>query len=129
MVYEAEHKPDDRVYLAGKAAGEKWSEERATPAELEHIQRLFERLSNDPGLDWDWYFFEREPAPYTRAQQFAVDATGANADEIDVESEAAAFWSEAVGGYRGNDALNDGRFLQGFADAALEVWEQVRGRL
>lgn len=129
MVHEAQHRPDDKVYLAGKAAGRRWGEEKASQAELEHVQRLFEGLSNDPALNWDWYFFERDLGRYTRAQQFAVDLAGTTADEIDVESEAAAFWEEAVGGYRGNDLLNDGRFLQGFADGALDIWEKMKARL
>lgn len=128
MVHERAHKPDDRIYLAGKAAGLRWGE-KATQAELEHVQRLFEGISQDPAYTWDWYFFERDPGRYTRAQQFAVDLMGTTAEEIDVEAEATAFWEEAVGGYHGNEVLNDGRFLQGFADGGLEMWDRVKDKM
>lgn len=129
MVSERHHTTDDEMYLAGKEAGRQWAENDATPPEIEHLQRLFERLEQDPALSWDWFFYEGWPSTHTRAERLAMEVLGADPSDIDVTAESLEFWRRALGERMNSPEVQDSSWLQGFADAGLDAWERVKNRV
>lgn len=125
---EFQHDPNDPIHLKGRRVGLEWGRRAAQPAELEHVQRLFERLSNDPALNWDWYFFESQPRQRL-AQQLAIDLLGVDPKAVDRAAEADAFWREVATRTGEPPILDSPVYLQGFADGALQAWDETRNKI
>jgi hypothetical protein len=99
---------DHEDYDDGKAAGQEWAAETATPKELKRLAEYMERVRGDTSAR----------GLVTAVRPKAKD------DPHAYES----FWEEALG-EEGADRIKDRDFLRGFGAGAVEVWDEVSDEL
>jgi hypothetical protein len=120
-------------YRAGRAAGERWAEQEASPRQLRNLRRSVHESFNSlpqglasvardaavawgPGVGWHVYFGTLgRVAVTTRAE---IDAISAEAD---------AFWRSTLGDDKRR--IESMSFGHGFVDGALGVWAKVESHL
>jgi hypothetical protein len=108
-------------YDDGQTRGKHWARHSAgIEKELRNLQALRAGKSDDQWTDW---FVNREterPAFQRIVKHLQPDTTG-------MPREVSAFWQNAVtfGGDLAPSVLRDGNFVHGFADGALEVWNDA----
>ena len=110
-------KEGDETFLEGKAAGEAWAKDSATPKEM---QRLGKDLVCDIFGD---YFKDEQPLPTTFADlaYFALHPEDAGDRET-----SNLFWDAQ--GIR-NDQQRDPAFMGGWAHGVLEIWNAVKDQI
>jgi hypothetical protein len=109
---------EDESTARGRVLGKAWAKECAKVVELERIAEALR--------DRDWYQFFAGDSAYGPGERFAFmvlgDGPSGNLDRDD----AAAFLEMA--GIEGEDTSNEA-LLQGFADAADDVWQAVSNEI
>lgn len=124
----SKHESDSQIYLDGKDAGEDWAKETASAAELKRLSRLREKLDHEPQYGWEWFFDSSvNRGAFSPADHLAFAILGDD-DDRDRE-DSTRFWETATGWDQYNSSLTDDQFLRGFAEGALEIWEQVAAKL
>lgn len=105
----------------GAEAGRQWAKHRA---EAIHLERL-DRMRGRSGHYWDQTFDDNVgQSAYSGAELFVF----AIEPEHDKNRTAASdFWGEELGDeWRG---IAVGNYVQAFADGALEIWDEVSGKI
>ena len=111
------------AYGAGMEAGREWAEESASYAEL---KRLAEHEPYCGSWEVELSLYDDDRDRGIPAHLYAT-LTGNDPDpEL-----AACYWRKALKEYErdANDAVDDWDFALGFVTGALDVWEQVKGKL
>ncbi|MGE0536751.1 MAG: hypothetical protein AB7O68_17400 [Pirellulales bacterium] len=114
-----------KSYEAGFETGKKWAEVNADAKQLQNLEQLWDSCSTSH--EWELQFDGESNSVYSAAERLAFEIN----PEMDGErNEAAGFWEIAVG----DDAvaesnLADDEFMRGFAEGALDVWGEVKGKV
>jgi hypothetical protein len=111
----------DMKYATGFEAGKAWAMTRASVDEFERLKRYkggFERSS------WGWegsFDLPKDVSDYSPAESvaFAIGGENYNGDR----TYAADFWNTI------DLDMNEPAVIRGFADGALEIWDQVKDEL
>jgi hypothetical protein len=101
----------DQRYAQGFEAGREWASRRAEAFELENLYRSFTR-------DWERGFQELESVTHPAEELF---------DVIGPRCTSAEFWERAFTG--DSKRLTDSRFMHGFTDGAIAVWEEFKDQI
>lgn len=104
------------AYKEGHHFGECWARDRATPQELRTLQTFFLELSSS-GLET--VFTHGTGAQILRAKMLDPYGTWSDSDL----QQCAAFWEKVLDGKP--ERMNDGEFARGFAEGAIELWEEI----
>jgi hypothetical protein len=107
-----------RNYRDGLTQGKRWAEQLAEADELESLERMHNRVAGQ-SPDWPWYFEERHDN--YPAKNF-VSFCG-------IDMEVPAFWHWALSAVGPTAIYENGDFVRGFADGALEAWALVKPQL
>jgi hypothetical protein len=111
-------KHESEQYNEGHAAGQEWAKNKAEAGELILLERW--RDSCGPH-DWQDCFVTDERSAYSAAEHFVFRIR----PECDGEREAVSdFWEQ-----RGREDHPQDEFVRGFAEGALEVWDDVKDQL
>jgi hypothetical protein len=100
---------------AGAAEGREWAERRA---EYDELQRLAEILQSE------WDFEDAPGGAFSASEHLACAISGVDTDR----RTAGDFWEHVGHGYD-NPPYGRPAYLRAFAEAAVEVFEQVRDQL
>jgi hypothetical protein len=103
-------------YEQGKGVGRRWACESADGKALQRLERLHEGMGND----W-WQLFRDDLNHHTVAERLAFEIDPGTRGDTKA---AHIFWERASG-----EAEPSAEYVRGFAEAALEVWGDVRSRL
>jgi hypothetical protein len=113
---------DEEDAEEGQEAGTRWVDDSADVRDL----KALERFQRQMGHDWDVFFMEGDSrAAYGVAERFVFEIQPSN------EKDRAAvvdFWNEALGEDDAHKADNPS-FVKGFAEGALERWDEVKEKL
>ncbi len=113
---ESNKRYDERQYQDGLKAGQRWAMHKADAGELRRLERLQGRLEND----WDTWFQSDD----TRAQSTAGRFVSEVAPELSAyPGGAREFWETAAA-----DEHPEDEFVRGFAEGALEVWDEAQAK-
>ncbi len=116
----SKQKPEDERYNEGREAGQEWARNQAEAAELIRLEKLREHSG---ASDWEAFFTTGEREAYGVPQHFVFQVF----PEWDGSREASRdFWETQAGDDNG---YPDDAFVRGFAEGALEIWDQVKGEL
>ena len=108
-------------YNLGFSAGQIWAKESADVAELERL----ESFRNDFQYGWNDWFQPNQNDAYGPCELLAFQIRPGDGTN---RASAGAFWEEAIG--EDLEKLRwDGEYLRGFAEGALDIWEEVKGQL
>lgn len=107
---------DNESFKKGLNDGREWASDMAEAAELERLERFLDDQSSQTG-DWDWWFEDAD----TSTAEALSNAIGGEDGWDAVE-----FWERAVGDFRGNPDMSDGSYLRGFAEGAINLWDEVK---
>jgi len=102
------------AYKSGFEAGQKWAREKAEAPQLERLERR-----RDP--QHDWYFTEGSSA-YGACEHFYFII---EPDQDGDRGAARVFW-EQVGL---EEESKDETVVQGFAEGAMDVWDEVKDKI
>jgi len=110
-------------YKEGEEAGRHWANNDAEAHELRRLEDFCQSLWSENG--WDDYFSDPEGS-YGTSQGLALTMLDIDLRMTGEHPRAAAedFWECAVG----SEEL-DNDFLKGFSEAAIGVWQEVKGQL
>ena len=104
----------------GHAAGHQWAIAEADPRQLKDLDECRLILDASPLTFDSWLGDADEASPHIR---FMLVVEPELADDISLATER---WHSFVGE---DPATTDSAFVRGFAEAALEVWSQMQGRI
>jgi hypothetical protein len=115
---------NDAAYMEGKQHGRQWAQDHATAEELDSLEKLTSKWTEDlwgrdldPGPDAE--FTDRE----VLFNQIRFNVNGARGDR----DAARIFWDDTE---PQKGRKHDGpRYLRGFADGALSLWRDVKDKL
>ena len=112
-------------YKAGFETGKTWAQDAAKPKQFQNLEQL--RDSCSTSHEWGLQFDGESNSAYSTAERLAF---GINPEMEGERNDAAGFWEIAVG----DDAvaesnLADDEFMRGFAEGALDVWGEVKGKV
>ena len=111
---------ENELHNQGKLCGEEWSQSSAEYHELERLCKC----RNDWGQDWD-KLFTGHVSGYRCSPVLAIADAILATEEGDAHEE---FWKQAIG-ENWRWLTSNPAFLGGFADGALEVWDQVADQI
>ena len=119
----AAHEEESQSDIAdGKEAGRTWAEREATPKELRRLQAFKDGCR-------DWEKFQRSQGRGSSSRGASERLYFAIHPEHDGErTEASDFWEAVLGG-DDKDRAHDPAFVWGFAEGALEVWDEHKDDL
>jgi hypothetical protein len=106
----------------GRTIGRRWAAEDAETLELMCLAKERSRL----GGNWDVVFEAAGNGPYSIGEQFVFWIRPECAEDCDA---AHAFWNSMLCEHCVEEATSDAAFVRGFAEGALEVWQEVQARL
>ncbi len=115
----SKRKTDDARYREGSEAGKAWAMNEAEAEELQNLDSFREGCEREGGWE-EWFTTPKWNAAFSNAEHIAFVAVGVIDGEWD-RIEAQDFLFRAVG-----EKEIDDRFLRGFVDGALEIWEEVK---
>lgn len=104
-------------YKEGFKAGQEWAKDYAEAADLKKLSKFREPLSSH---EWELQFVNDDYNPPVSDRFIKIVWPDADED--------AEFWAGAIGEDFVYQA-DDGEFVHGFADGALNVWDEVKARL
>lgn len=106
----------DARYKTGRAAGEKWASDWA---EIDQLMLLEKRIGPMTTKDWDAL---GDQTDWSVSNLFLYKF---DPDSFDDEAACVSFWADFKGALEGGP-VQQLSFVQGFADAALKVWRDVK---
>jgi hypothetical protein len=112
---------EDEQYRQGTQCGREWVEDRAEANDLIRLERWKARV----GWEWDQLFSrDDQNNAYSMAELLVFEIWPE--DDGD-RSTAQSFWEEALGD--DTSAVDDPQFVKGFAEGALELWDEIKDKL
>jgi hypothetical protein len=109
----------EQEFKQGREAGRAWAMNRAEAAELERLAAFVERC----GLDWDGLFDRAGTDAYSAGERIVF----AILPEDDGDRGAShCFWEMNAGD---PDLAMRPEFVRGFAEGAVELWDEIRDQL
>ena len=112
-------------HKAGSKAGKNWAKDVAEVPQLQNLEQL--RDSCSTSHEWGLQFDGESNSAYSTAERLAF---GINPEMEGERNDAAGFWEIAVGdGPVVESNLADDEFMRGFAEGALDVWGEVKGKV
>jgi hypothetical protein len=117
----AKAEDDEEEVADGKQAGREWAEQDARPKELRRLEGLYSRCT---GREWEDFFDAPGSTAYSTAERLLFTLHPENDGD---RQEAGSFWEGALGDDKAR--AEEDAFLQGFAEGALEVWNEVKDSL
>jgi hypothetical protein len=114
---------DEMNYRLGRDAGEAFVMAEAEAEELEFLEGFLEDIRQSGCVLSDWC--NDHSSAYTAAQSLFFAIRPVHDGNRDA---AAGFW-ESVTNCEHNGPVERPRFLEGFVDGAIEVWEEVKAQL
>jgi hypothetical protein len=118
----SKQKFEDVRQKEGSEAGRGWAKDTAEVEELERLQTA----RNRDWRGWDEIFDNDDPNRAYGPGEIVVFLINPEADgDRDAASQ---FWEQAVG-ENSRDLMYDGSFVRGFAEGALNIWEEVKDRI
>jgi hypothetical protein len=116
---------ESQAYKNGLKAGKHWAEQEAEVGELARLEQWKDSIEREPSLpDWETYCTVVDPR-----QRQGVGATMAEiiAGETLDWTGVRDWWETNLGD--DSAKVDDGTFVRGFVDGALDVWEAVKDEL
>lgn len=117
-------KSDEKAYHLGHEAGENFAKNRAEADDLERLEDYCEKMNSSFCGVGRWWG-EAPESSSDSAEELLFFAIRPDSEGYD--DDAANFWSEVTDGH--GHLAGKTRFLQGFVDGALDVWDQVQAEL
>jgi hypothetical protein len=116
---------ESQAYKNGFKAGKSWAEQDAEVGELARLEEWKDSIEREPSLpDWETYCTVPDPRQRQGVGVTMTETiTGETLDRTGVRD-----WWEANMGYD-SGKVEDGTFVRGFVDGALDVWEAVKDEL
>lgn len=108
----------ERAYHEGLRLGMRWAESRA---EVEHLERL--ETARDPFMDWE---FNRADSTKAAAEQFCSIIFCTEISEPDFTEK---FWAQELKTKDPWEKILHPRFFDGFAEAVMKIWTEIKGKL
>lgn len=112
---------DDQDTKAGRDAGQRWAKQSAEAVELRRLETAI-----DPQLEGGWGFVDSEYSAYHSAEAFVFII---DPDNEGVRGVVGLFWQGQVDEEKYALEYPSSAFVQGFAEGAMEVWQQVKESL
>lgn len=97
----------------GKRAGREWAEKRATPRELRRLESFWHDVD-----DWDLHASDDAFSP---GERLAEMISGVEMDRHAMHG----WWLDVIDG----EPWTDTKWIKGFCEGALEVWEEVEDQI
>jgi hypothetical protein len=122
----SKHKVNETRLKEGFDAGQRWAQNSAEADELERLSGFYESCHRD-SWGWEGLFDLPECASaYSAAERIAFVILGGEHDGD--RGAASDFWEEAVDWEEAVERKDHpaNEFVRGFAEGALEVWDQVK---
>jgi hypothetical protein len=108
----------DEQYNVGLEAGQEWA---STEAEADELMRIGRWRGSVSGDEWDWQFATPENSAYGAGERFVFMVWPEHDGDRQMANE---FWER-----QGYEEHPLDKFVHGFADGALAVWNQVRDQI
>jgi hypothetical protein len=102
-------------FAAGFDAGKEWANDHAEAPQLERLADF-----RDRARDWESVFSGAGLSAFSLEERFAFELLS---EEARTRGDAQDFWLDAMPWDRPPN--NDGDWLRGFAEGALDVWERL----
>jgi hypothetical protein len=109
-------------YQEGFEVGRRWAMNQAEADELERLADL--HLHAQTIREWQTLFYEYRNDASSAAERLAKVILGEDGEPG--RAEAREFWENVLGK---REAAVPSEFVRGFAEGALEVWDEVQGEL
>lgn len=118
---------ESETFQQGFETGKSWATRKANFSQLQNLEALYNRLSNEPTYDWQWYFNPEDGSNAYSVEEYLFFEIE---PRFDGERGAASdFWEEFWGDeYRSMNKI-DGNWLRGFGEGALSIWNAVKERI
>jgi hypothetical protein len=110
-------------FKEGYEIGKNWARDRATAAQLRRLESFQETTKARSIREWEnWFCPPGMHKPWLELVKIIEDIKNHRNPAF-----AIAFWNTLVA--EGSPQPNDGEFLRGFVDGAVDLWSQVQGHL
>jgi hypothetical protein len=125
-----ENGPEIQEYLKGRSVGDQWVWNSASPAHVEHMFRLRERLRRENEGLQHWLESVGVQTQFTPGQAVGLEILGVARDHLEYFKETAGDLVEAIFREAGiaTDKISKS-MLRGFVDAAADLWLEIEKRL
>jgi hypothetical protein len=114
------------LFKDGFEWGKEWAKNEATAKQLERLERMYNRLSTEPIHDWQRFFRFDADRPYATYELFYFEL--APDDKSRTQAAAREFWEHAAGD-DGDRDIQEGEWVRGFAEGALDIWNHVKNKI
>ncbi len=121
---------DSKLYRDGFKLGESWARDHASVAELKQLAKLRDSVDDS---DWEGQFHTQEGDAFSAADHLAFTIINEDGElgrgSYCGREDSTQFWERATGLDQYDSNLSDDEFLKGFAEGALDVWDQVKSQI
>jgi hypothetical protein len=121
----SKQKSGGKLFAAGQKLGYAWARDVASARQLARLGSFCEQCGFQ-GPRWESQFARRDSGAFNAADRLAFVILG---DVGNRRQESTVFWDEAIGLDQYKSDLTNAEFLRGFAEGALDVWEQVESKI
>lgn|SRR5262249_8136824 len=119
------HQRESEAFKIGFKWGQEWAKNDADLKQLERLGKLYDNLTDEPSNDWKQYFEDKPDCAYATCERLYFQL---EPDDEEDRDETRDFWERAAGEDWETD-IQDGRWVRGFAEGALDIWNEVKGKI
>jgi hypothetical protein len=114
----SKQKHENEQYNGGHEAGQEWARNEAEAGELIRLEKFHDACGPS---DWGRFFWTSDRDAYGAAENLVFRIWPDDDRDRDAASN---FWES-----QGHEEYPDDEFVRGFAEGALEIWDQVKNQL
>jgi hypothetical protein len=115
------------LFERGREAGEEWAKQEAEAIELRRLEQARYETKSEVKSGFDNWLVGIHPDSRLSARSRFVQIIRPTEHALDCESTVEDFWDEALDDLACDSG--DSEFVHGFADGALDIWEEVANKL